>query len=1210
MVVAAAAIMVGGPTDRTSAMPTVVSRGVASTPSLSFEPAVLEPGVGTRAAQVRAKLGSLPLGFEANLGQNNPQVKYVARGSGYTLFLTSNDAVISLRSPSAMRTAAAGAAEKEKNDQTAAVRMHLVGGNTHAEISAAGELPGRSNYLIGSDRSRWRRGVKQYRAVSYREVYPGVSMAFHGEQRQVEFDFVVAPRASTSPIALRFSGTSQISRDASGVLTLATSAGNFKLHAPVAYQLRNGERQSVDARFVLQADNQIRFALGDYDRSRELVIDPSVSYATYLGGSEEDDGYGIGIDASGNAYITGQTKSTDFPTSTGVHSTSNAGAADVFVTKLQLDGSLVYSTYVGGSGNDGGYAIAVDASGDAFVTGQTQSNDFPTTSGVLQATFGGVQDAFVFELNPSGAALTYSTYLGGSGADVASGIAVDGSGNSYVVGYTESTDFPTHNAMQTTLAGVSNGFVSKLNSTGKGLVYSTYLGGSNDFATAVAVDSSGNAYVTGATQNANFPTTTGAFQTSCGTSANCNGGLTDAFVTVFKPDGSGFVYSTFLGGGNADQGNGIAVDAAGEAFVAGLTESNADFPTKSPLQGAFGGGNQDAFVAKLNAAGSGLVYSTYLGGNEDDSATSIAVDGGGNAYITGRTSSSDFPTASPTQASLDGVDDAFVSEIGATGSQLAFSTFLGGSLGENTSTAGVGAIGGIAVDSTGADVYVTGNTISTDFPVVAAEQGANGGGVDAFVARYGQATFSIAASALSPATVNPGASATSTVTVAALNGFSSSVALTCAVSPSSANAPTCGFSKASITPGTSSTLTVSTTASTVGGAYTIVVTGTFGGLAHTSVVMLGVSDFTISASALAPAAVDPGSAATSTVTVGALNGFGNPVALTCSVVPATTTPPTCSYDVTPLTPPGVSTLTVVTTSTTTPANYTVTATGTSGGAAHAATLNLTVNGYHIAATTPAAVNAGASGVSTVTLTALSGYNLPVTLTCVVTGTGSPLPACNAASFSTNPVTPTGGGAQTTLTVTTTAPTAGTIRRGIHPAVWLPGMGISLLGLCLLASRQPKKMLGFLLLSLLLTSLVLLPSCGSDSTTTGGSPCTTVPGAPTALATSSTTATGTILNWAASTVGANCSVLGYAVFQDSVQLGTTTTTGFTVTGLSPSTTYSFTVVASDGDGLSAASSPLSVTTGSGGTPSGSYTVTITGTDANGLSQSAQVTLTVN
>lgn len=414
-----------------------------------------------------------------------------------------------------------------------------------------------------------------------------------------------------------------------------------------------------------------------------------------------------------------------------------------------------------------------------------------------------------------------------------------------------------------------------MNSSGTALIFSTYLGGSgNDFASSVALDSSKNVYVTGATQNPSFRTTIGAFQTTCGSDGTCNGGLADAFVTVFNADGSGFIYSTFLGGESADQGYGIAVDSAGDAYVTGATLSN-DFPLKTPIQKTYGG-NQDAFVAALNSAGSALLYSTYLGGSLNDTGTGIAVDGGSNVYVTGQTGSSDFPTANPTQPHLGGNNDAFVTEINSEGTQFLFSTYLGGSLNENAAISiaddNMVAIGAIAVDEAGANIYVTGDTSSTDFPTHLPYQANNGGPdyADAFVAKYIQANFSIAASPLSPASVNPGASATSTISVSAVNGFTSSVALTCSVSPTTAHPPTCGLRPASVSPGTPSTLTVTTTASTTPANYTVTVTGTSSGFMHTATASLSVQDFSISASPLSPAAVNPGDSATSTVTVSAI----------------------------------------------------------------------------------------------------------------------------------------------------------------------------------------------------------------------------------------------------------------------------------------------------------------------------------------------------
>jgi Beta-propeller repeat len=780
-------------------------------------------------AKVRASLETLPLAFEANQGQNDPQVKYMARGNGYAVFLTANDTVFALHSSS--QAAATGlsrdrgvtattqrAAEK---DRTAAIHMRLVGGNPQSQITAGSELPGRSNYFMGTDPNQWHANVAQYARISYREAYPGVNMAFYGVQKQLEFDFIVAPGASPAPIRLGVSGANRIATDDSGNLILTSSAGNVLLHKPVAYQQKDGVRQRVDARFVLQAKHQVSFELGGYDRSRELVIDPSVSYATYLGGTAEDDGHAIAVDGNGSAWVTGQTKSTDFPSKNPLY-TTNKGGSDVFVTELSSTGSLLYSTYIGGSSDDSGNAIAVDASGNVFVAGGTKSSDFPT-KGAYQSTLKGATNAFVLELNAAGSTLMYSTFLGGTGSDVATGLALDSGGNAYVVGSTTSTDFPPKNPLPSETAG---GFVTELNSSGNALVYSTYLGAStNDIASAVAVDATGNAYVTGATKTKGFITTPGVLQPACGSDGSCNGGLYDAFVSVIKPTGGSFLYSTFLGGESNDEGSGIAVDSAGDAYVTGSTSSSA-FQLKSALQATFGGGASDAFVTELNPTGTQLIYSTYLGGSGYDAGLAIAVDSSKNAYVTGVTGSTTFKTASATQPQNNGQNDAFVTEISAGGAAFSFSTYLGGSLNENSATAGGGALAGIAVDGAGANIYVTGNTTSptASFPTTpGAYQTTFGGVVDTFVARFTQAgtaaSFTVTNGALSATSGSPGVSATSTITVTSVNSFNSPVTLACTVAPVVSKVPTCSFNPSTpVTPpanGTvTATLTVSTTAAT------------------------------------------------------------------------------------------------------------------------------------------------------------------------------------------------------------------------------------------------------------------------------------------------------------------------------------------------------------------------------------------------------------
>jgi uncharacterized repeat protein (TIGR01451 family) len=482
-----------------------------------------------------------------------------------------------------------------------------------------------------------------------------------------------------------------------------------------------------------------------------------LSYSTYLGGGVGDTGFGIAVDALGNVFVTGQTGSTDFPTTPGAFQTMGGGG---FVTKLNSTGSdLVYSTYLGPS--RGGFGIAVDAEGNVYVTGATGSVNFPVTEGAFQTTFRGgpfLGDAFVAKLNPEGSGLIYSSYLGGSGDEGGLGIAVDNDGNAYIAGGTSSTNFPTtEGAFQPAFGGGPyDAFVTKVNANGSALVYSTYLGGNNwetpppNFCFAgicagfggIAVDESGSAYVTGFTGSSNFPITPGAFQTSLSGTVNAF----DAFVTKLNADGSGLVYSTYLGGSNVDVGNGIKVDASGNAYVTGFTAS-ADFPTTpeafdmtcgtdGQCDSVFGSPIEDVFVTKLNADGNALTYSTYLGGRGNDFGFDIAVDSSGNAYVTGSTRSNDFPLANPFQDVNRGGADVFIVKVNADGSTLSYSSFLGG-------TADSGLVIGsdvglsIAVDASG-NAYVTGSTFSPDFPTTpGAFQESKGGIVndDAFVAK-------------------------------------------------------------------------------------------------------------------------------------------------------------------------------------------------------------------------------------------------------------------------------------------------------------------------------------------------------------------------------------------------------------------------------------------------------------------------------------------
>jgi hypothetical protein len=682
-------------------------------------------------AQVKVldEYGKLPLSFEANRGQTDSRVKFLSRGPGYSLFLTRNEAVIALKKtapPEMTGLPSSELVEKQKSGaaQETVLRMELAGANPAPRVLSAEELPGKTNYFIGNDPAKWRTNVPTYAKVKYTGVYPGVDLVYYGNQGQLEYDFVVAPGADPKQIRLKFRGVGKLRVDEKGDLLLGSRGEEVRLEKPVVYQEVAGKKTPVEGAYVLASTNQIGFRLGEYDHGKPLVIDPLLIYSTYLGGGGGDQGNSIAIDISGNAYITGVTDSTNFPTVNALQPTNSSGSYDAFVTKLNPTGSaLIYSTYLGGSGLDDGNGIAVDASGNAYVTGRTSSTNFPTTN-ALQSTLAGDENAFVTKINPTGSALVYSTYLGGNEDDSGNGIAVDASGNAYVTGATGSTNFPTTaGAFQTALAGSENAFLSKINATGSALVYSTYLGGNeDDSGNGIALDASGNAYVTGATDSANFPTTTGAFQKAIG------GIYGNAFVTKINPSGSALVYSTYLGGSGDDGGQGIAIDSSEKAYVTGYAYST-NFPTTAGAFQTVAGGDGDAFISKINVTGTALVYSTYLGGSGADNGNSIAVDASGNAYVTGLTSSTNFPTVNALQPTYGpGQSDVFVSKLNPAGTALVYSTYLGGS-----PTADVGI--GLTVDGS-ANAYVTGYTGSATFPTtVGAFQTTYAGGGDAFVTK-------------------------------------------------------------------------------------------------------------------------------------------------------------------------------------------------------------------------------------------------------------------------------------------------------------------------------------------------------------------------------------------------------------------------------------------------------------------------------------------
>ncbi len=730
--------------------------------------------------------GQKQLSFEANVGQTAAQVQYLARGSGYALFLTSTSAVLSLQTPGRLGFQP-GQIRQDGNltyDDTAvagvALAMNLVGANPHARVTGQDQLPDASNYFVGNDASQWHANVVNYGQVAYQDVYPGVNLIYYGNQQQLEYDFVVAPGADPRRIRFDVQGADSVSLDEQGNLVVSTASGDVLEHAPVIYQEFGGVRQAVPGQFVLLGQNEVGFQVSAYNASLPLIIDPVLTYSTYLGGSAYDHGAAIAVDASGAAYILGTTASSNFPTTTGAYQrTSFQGSYAVSVTKLNATGTaLIYSTFLGsGNGNmTTGYGIAVDGSGNAYVTGYTSNPNFPTTPGAYQTQYAGT-GTFVTKLNATGSALLYSTFLGPDSTNQPNGIAVDGSGNAYITGKTSSTAFPTTpGAFQTVYGGGNtNAYVTKLNATGSALVYSTYLGGNGaDVGYGIAVDGAGNALVAGQTYSTNFPTTAGAFKSSAPSPA----GSGDAFVTKLNATGSALVYSTYLGGNSYDGANAIALDASGNAYITGYTAST-NFPTTTGAFRTTLAGFQSAVVTKLNATGSALLYSTYLGGSNTDFGLGIAVDSFGNAYVTGDNESTNFPTTTGAfETSFNGGGDAFLTKFNAAGSALLYSTYLG-PVDEGTNLGGEGV--GIAVDGFGS-AYIVGY-FGANFPTTTgAVQTTIGGGADAFVSKF---TFNDTTT-----TVNASVSATPVGTVT----YGTLVTLAATIVPAfGSTAPTAGF---------------------------------------------------------------------------------------------------------------------------------------------------------------------------------------------------------------------------------------------------------------------------------------------------------------------------------------------------------------------------------------------------------------------------------
>ncbi len=697
--------------------------------------ALAVPAASAAVPQLSPSFGNLPLAFEPNEGQTDPEVRFLARGPGYTLFATDDGAVVRLA-----RAAPTDELDGGRSDAAApaVLRMRFEGAQAPSAATALDPLPGVSHYYVGNDPAKWRTDVPQYRRARLTGVYPGIDVVYYGTNGQLEYDFVIAPGADPRSIVMSFDGARRVALAETGDLRLELAEATLTLRRPLAYQEVAGARREVSSRYRLDDGGRVGFELGPHDPTLPLVVDPVLVYSSFFGGIDGDEVVGVGADSVGNLFLAGRTQSVDFPRP----GDTFAGINATFVAKISAAGNtLLYSTLIDGRGLDSATGFAVLPGGSAFVAGETQSDDFPTTALAFQRELDpgfpfpfGVDgsDAFVVRLSPQGA-LSYSTYLGGERVDLAQAVAVDTAGRAYVGGFSFSHGFPLRGELDGNVGvAFSDAFLSVLSADGRSLVYSTFLGGGDiEEVLGVAVDSAGNAYVVGETESTDFPVKSAC--NVCPLFQSTNQGGQDGFLTKINPAATGpasLVYSTYVGGGGTDSAHAVALDASGFAYVVGTTGSTT-FPLQAPPGGAIPdslNAGVDAFLAKLDPNASTLVFSTFLGGSSSESGLDVAVDGAGNAYLVGQTTSTNLPRRLPLDATLGGPSDGYMAKIDTLTGRLLWSTYFGGA-DDDVAT-------GVALDP-GGNVYLGGTTFSGGtFPRKSAVQPTFGGSPsDGFVAK-------------------------------------------------------------------------------------------------------------------------------------------------------------------------------------------------------------------------------------------------------------------------------------------------------------------------------------------------------------------------------------------------------------------------------------------------------------------------------------------
>jgi hypothetical protein len=703
--------------------------GWVALPSLPARADYLDGADQAQRQVVIQNLNRMPLSFTENQGQLPENVSFYVQGSDKTLYFTPQGVTFSLT----------GTTADKETTRRWVVKLDFIGANPAVRARGQDKQETVISYFKGRPED-WKTNLPTYGQVVYPDLWPGIDLIYSGSVNKLKYEFVVKPGADPNQIRLAYRGATAVWVKETGQLVVTTPLASFGDAQPYAYQDMGGQIVEVPMAYALNGKTsgnvfEYGFDIGNYDPAKPLILDPALLvYCGYIGGTGYDDGFAIAVDASGNAYVTGGTSSTEasFPEVVGPDLTYNGGG-DVFVAKVNTNGTgLVYCGYIGGNDGDCGYGIAVDALGNAYVTGQVKSTQasFPVVNGPDLTYNGGEMDAFVAKVNSSGTALSYCGYIGGTDLDWGYGIAVDPSGNAYVTGFTKSTEasFPVTVGPDLSFnGGTEDAFVAKVNASGTALSYCGYIGGTGvDRGEGIAVDASGYACVTGytASTEASFPEIVGPDLTQ-------NGGY-DAFVAKVNANGANLVYCGFIGGSYDDYGEGIAVDILGNAYVTGdVNSTEASFPVVVGPDLTYNG-STDAFVAKVNAGGTGLLYCGYIGGNNGEIGEDIAVDHCGNAYVTGFTSSTEasFPVVNgPDTTYNGGTNDAFVAKVKMDGTALAYCGYIGGNDNDNGY--------GIAVDI-GRDVYLVGWTWSTEtsFPVVVGpDLTHNGGTYDAFVAK-------------------------------------------------------------------------------------------------------------------------------------------------------------------------------------------------------------------------------------------------------------------------------------------------------------------------------------------------------------------------------------------------------------------------------------------------------------------------------------------